>query len=167
MNRRYTTTQFEEIANKLRDTFSDVILTTDIIVGFPGETDQEFETTYEFLKKIKFYKMHIFKYSSRKGTKAENFVDQVDGNIKEIRSNKLIDMSNENEINYLQSYIGKSVNVLFEEEKGGRIKGHTSNYIMVEVDAKYELDEIINNIEPVTIIDVDKEKMCLYGDLEK
>ena len=167
MNRRYTTTQFEEIANKLRDRFSDVILTTDIIVGFPGETDQEFETTYEFLKKIKFYKMHIFKYSSRKGTKAENFVDQVDGNIKEIRSNKLIKMSNEYEINYLQSYIGKSVNVLFEEEKGGRIKGHTSNYIMVEVDAKYELDEIINNIEPVTIIDVDKEKMCLYGDLEK
>ena len=96
MNRRYTTNQFEEIVNNIRHMFEDAILTTDIIVGFAGETDEEFEQTYDFLKKINFYKMHIFKYSPRKGTKAENMPNQVDGNIKELRSKKLIELSNIN-----------------------------------------------------------------------
>ena len=70
MNRRYTTQEFEEIVKRLRTYYKDVNLTTDIIVGFPGESDKEFDETYKFLEKIKFYKMHIFKYSPRKGTKA-------------------------------------------------------------------------------------------------
>ena len=104
MNRRYTTAEFEQSAKMLRNAFDDVHLTTDIIVGFPGETEKEFETTYEFLKKIKFYKTHIFKYSPRRGTAAEN-----------------------------QSYIGKDIAVLIEEKEGDFYKGHTGNYILSKV----------------------------------
>lgn len=92
MNRRYTTKEFKEIVERLRNTYKDVMLTTDIIVGFPGETEEEFSETYKFLKDIKFYKMHIFKYSPRKGTKAAEMKNQVNGNIKEERSRKLIEI---------------------------------------------------------------------------
>ena len=97
MNRRYTTEEFRDVTKRLRAKFPNAALTTDIIVGFPGETDDEFNTTYEFLKDIAFYKMHIFKYSQRKGTKAAVMPNQVDGKIKEERSKKLIELSNENE----------------------------------------------------------------------
>ena len=141
MNRRYTTEQFKEIAHLLRKNFSDAVLTTDIIVGFPGETEEEFETTYKFLEEIKFYKMHIFKYSPRKGTKAEKMENQVDGNKKEERSKKLIELSNKNEREYNQKYIGQDVEVLFEEEKNGVWQGHTKNYIL----AHYKTSENVEN----------------------
>ena len=88
MNRRYTIEEFEKGVQLLRNTYPNVALTTDVIVGFPGETDEEFKQTYEFLKKVKFYKMHIFKYSQRKGTRAAVMPNQIDGNIKEERSKK-------------------------------------------------------------------------------
>ena len=141
MNRRYTTEQFKEIAHLLRKNFSDAILTTDIIVGFPGESEEEFKTTYKFLEEIKFYKMHIFKYSPRKGTKAEKMENQVDGNKKEERSKKLIELSNKNEKEYNQKYIGQEVEVLFEEEKNGVWQGHTKNYIL----AHYKTSENVEN----------------------
>ena len=131
MNRRYTTEQFKHIVSLLRNTYNDVNLTTDVIVGFPGETEAEFEQTYQFLKEIKFYKMHVFKYSQRKGTVAAAMPNQIDGKVKEERSKKLIELSNENELEYNKSYIGKTVEVLFEEEKDGMHKGHTQNYMMV------------------------------------
>lgn len=143
MNRRYTTKEFEKIVNLLRENYNDVILTTDIIVGFPGETEEEFNKTYEFLKKIKFYKMHVFKYSKRKGTKAAMMPLQIDGNIKEIRSQKLIELSNINEIEYNKTYIGKEVQVLFEERKDGFYKGHTKNYILVYLPE----EDIPNNLK--------------------
>ena len=132
MNRRYTTNEFENIVNMLRNSYKDVILTTDIIVGFPGETQEEFEKTYEFLKKIKFYKMHVFKYSVRNGTKAAIMEGQVADNIKEERSKKLLKLSDENEEFYHKQYIGKNVEVLIEEKNDGFYKGHTSNYILVK-----------------------------------
>lgn len=143
MNRRYTTEQFKEIVRLLRGAYSDVNLTTDIIVGFPCETDEEFNKTYQFLKEIKFYKMHIFKYSPRKGTKAAVMLNQINGDIKEERSKKLIELSDRNEIEYNKSYIGKNVEVLFEEEKDGMYKGHTQNYIMVYCQSKEKLDNKI------------------------
>ena len=136
MNRRYTIKQFGKIVNLLRENYNDVILTTDIIVGFPGETEEEFNKTYEFLKKIKFYKMHVFKYSKRKGTKADSMPMQINGNIKEIRSQKLIELSDKNEKEYNKIYIGKDVEVLFEERKDGFYKGHTKNYILVYLPEK-------------------------------
>ena len=167
MNRRYTTNQFEEIVNNIRHTFDDAILTTDIIVGFAGETEEEFEQTYNFLKKINFYKMHIFKYSPRKGTKAENMPNQVDGNIKELRSKKLIELSDLNEINYLKSYIGKKISVLWEEEKNGVIKGHTPNYLLAEIGVSDELlkNSIINTINDAIVVDVNKTELALVCEL--
>lgn len=134
MNRKYTTEEFEKGVTLLRNMFPEVALTTDIIVGFPGETDEEFNTTYEFLKKIKFSKMHVFKYSPRKGTVAAKMKEQISPNIKEERSNKLIKLSNENEINFIKKYIGKELEVLFESDiPDGYIEGHTTNYINVKV----------------------------------
>ena len=146
MNRRYTTEQFKEIVRLLRNAYEDVNLTTDIIVGFPGETDEEFNKTYQFLKKIKFYKMHVFKYSPRKGTKAAVMPNQISGYIKEKRSRELIELSNENELEYNQKYIGKEMEVLFEEEKEKIYKGHTQNYILVYCQTDKKID---NKIEKV------------------
>ena len=140
MNRRYTAEEFEEIVNRLRKYYDDVILTTDIIVGFPNESEDEFNTTYEYLKKINFYKMHVFKYSPRKGTKAAEMSGQIPGDVKEERSKALLALSDNNEIAYLDSYIGKEVEVLFEEcEEEGIYKGHTANYIMVKVKSDKDL----------------------------
>lgn len=154
MNRRYTIEEFEEAVKVLRNTWNDVCLTTDIIVGFPGETEEEFNQTYEFLKKIKFYKMHIFKYSQRRGTKAESMPNQIDGKIKEERSKKLIELSGKNQRYYNEQYIGKTVKVLFEEKDGEYYKGHTGNYILVK--AKSDRD-LINKIANVKIKEVENE----------
>lgn len=146
MNRRYTAEQFEEIVEKLRNTYNDVILTTDIIVGFAGETEEEFQTTYNFLKKIRFYKTHIFKYSERKGTKAAEMKDQVSGDKKEERSKILLNLSDEIEEQYLNEYVGKEVKVLFEEKDGEYYKGHTANYLMVKVKTEKDVSNTIKNV---------------------
>jgi len=136
MNRRYTTREFKEVVDRLRKAYQDVILTTDIIVGFPGETSEEFDKTYEFLKEIKFYKMHVFPYSIRKGTKAAEMPNQVDGSEKERRSKMLIELSNKNQLEYNSQYIGKEVEVLIEEDS----KGHIANYILVKVEGAQGLE---------------------------
>lgn len=136
MNRRYTTQQFEEIVKRLRKAYDNANLTTDIIVGFPGETEEEFAKTYKFLEKIKFYKMHIFKYSPRKGTRAEQMPQQIEPQLKEERSKKLIELSDKNEKEYNSEYVGKRVEVLWEEQKNEIYKGHTKNYVLVEMKAK-------------------------------
>ena len=136
MNRRYTTQQFEEIVKRLRKAYDNVNLTTDIIVGFTGETEEEFAKTYKFLEKIKFYKMHIFKYSPRKGTRAEQMPQQIEPQLKEERSKKLIELSDKNEKEYNSEYVGKRVEVLWEEQKNEIYKGHTKNYVLVEMKAK-------------------------------
>lgn len=151
MNRRYTTEQFREIVKRLRNAYNDVNLTTDIIVGFPGETEEEFEKTYHFLDEIKFYKMHVFKYSQRKGTKAAVMPNQIPGDIKELRSRKLIELSNKNEFEINQKYIGQKVEVLFEEEKEGCYKGHTANYILIY--CKDEKENLANKIQKVECIE--------------
>jgi len=149
MNRRYAIEEFEEIVKRLRNAYKDVILTTDIIVGFPDESEEEFEKTYKFLEKIKFYKMHIFKYSQRKGTKAAMMKNQISGEIKEERSKRLLELSDRNENEYLEKYLQKEVEVLFEERDGEFYKGHTGNYIMV----KYKQNrDISNQIIKVKII---------------
>ena len=146
MNRRYTAEQFEEIVGKLRNTYNDVILTTDIIVGFAGETEEEFQTTYKFLKKIRFYKTHIFKYSERKGTKAAEMKNQVSGDKKEERSKILLNLSDEIEEKYLNEYVGKEVKVLFEEKDEEYYKGHTANYLMVKVKTEKDVSNTIQKV---------------------
>ena len=146
MNRKYTTDEFRQVVNRLRKTFKDVNLTTDIIVGFPGETREEFEKTYNFLKKIKFYKMHIFKYSPREGTPASKMPNQVDGSIKEERSQKLIELSDQNQEEYNKIYFSKPQEVLFEEQKDGVWTGYTSNYVKVTYQSNENLENKILKI---------------------
>lgn len=155
MNRKYTIEQFESATKLLRKAFPQVHLTTDIIVGFPGETKEEFNSTYEFLKKIKFYKMHVFKYSPRKGTIAAGMPNQIDGNQKEERSNKLIELSNENELSYLKEYINQEVEVLLEERENNYIKGHTKNYMVVKLETKENLENTIQNVKVAEIQNIE------------
>ena len=121
MNRRYTADEYEATVNMLREKFQTVSITTDVIVGFPGETEEEFNETYEFLKRIKLAKMHIFKYSPRKGTKAATMENQIDGNIKEERSKKLIALNEENEASFAKENIGRELEVLFETKNDGNV----------------------------------------------
>mgnify|MGYP003305752617 CR=1 FL=1 len=147
MNRKYTTEEFMQATKLLKQAYPNVSLTTDIIVGFPGETEEEFEKTYKFLKDIDFHQMHIFKYSPRKGTKAAIMQNQIDGKIKEERSNKLITLSRQNEIEHNKKEIGNELEVLWEERDGEFIKGHTTNYKVVKVPYK----QIENTITKVQI----------------
>lgn len=158
MNRRYTTKEFENVTKLLRSTYKDVILTTDIIAGFPGETEEEFNATYEFLKRICFYKMHIFKYSRRKGTKADLMENQISPEIQEKRSKKLLELSNENQTKYNEEYVGKIVEVLFEEQDGEYIKGHTANYLVVKVKSN-NINKYHNEIKQVKIVENEQEEL--------
>lgn len=161
MNRRYTVEEFEKGIELIRKNYPDVSLTTDVIVGFPGETEEEFEKTYEFLQKVGFYKMHVFPYSSRKGTKAAQMPNQISGDIKEKRSKRLIELSNKNGEEQNRAYIGKELEVLFEERDEKYIKGHTTNYIMVYVETNDNL--LQNTIKKVKITDIKNEN--LVGEL--
>ena len=158
MNRKYTTKQFEEIVKLIRSYDKESTITTDIIVGFPGETNEDFKETYEFLKKIKLYKMHVFKYSPRKGTKAAEMKNQIDGKEKERRSKILIELSNKNQYEFNKMYIGKKVEVLFEEEKNGFYRGHTKNYILTCCKSKENLE---NKMIQVLVKKVESE--CVFA----
>jgi len=162
MNRKYTTARYKEATEILRKYYSNANFTTDVIVGFPGETNEEFNQTYKFLKEIGFYKMHIFKYSPRKGTVAEKLPNQVDGNIKEERSRKLIELSNNMQNEKNSQYIGKTVKVLFEEYENEYYKGHTTNYMVVKVQTK-EQEGFIDNIKDVEITENDTQTEELIG----
>lgn len=150
MNRRYTAEEFLTATKLIRENFKDVMLTADVIVGFPGETKEEFEETYNFLKKIKFYKIHVFKYSVREGTKAASFSNQVSPEIKEERSKKVIELSERIQNEYNKRYIGREVKVLFEEKENEYYKGHTENYMCVKL--KTEDDKLENLILNTKII---------------
>ena len=151
MNRKYTTEEFEKGVNLLRDKFPDVALTTDIIVGFPGETEEEFNITYKFLEKIKFSKMHVFKYSRRKGTKADLMDNQIAPQIQELRSKLLLELSDINQEEYNKKYIGETLEVLIEEQDGEYIKGHTKNYLLVNSKSQ-EIEKYHNKLVKIKIL---------------
>ena len=159
MNRKYTAETFEKEVNLLRKTFPDVALTTDVIVGFPGETEEEFNETYKYLSKIRFTKLHVFKYSPRKGTVAAKMKNQIDSTVKEKRSHKLIELSNECEIEFLDRYVGKELKVLFEKQDGEYTKGHTTNYLVV----KAKKTKLENQIKDVKI--VSRDNLELIGEM--
>ena len=141
MNRKYTANEIEEAATRIRKYFPNAALTADIIVGFPGETAEEFNKTYELLKRIKLYKIHVFKYSIREGTKAAIMKNQVYGNIKEERSNELLELSDKYEEEFNNACVGKILSVLFEEQDGEYLKGHTTNYRLVKVAVNEEIEK--------------------------
>ncbi len=137
MNRRYDTKEFSDGVDKIRKYFDRPAITTDVIVGFPGETDEEFAVTKKYLEKIKFFEMHVFKYSRRKGTIADRMENQVADSIKSVRSDELIELDDGLSENYRESFVGEKEKVLVEEyvEKDGKkyAVGHTRRYVKVYI----------------------------------
>lgn len=147
MNRKYTTKEYERGCELLRKYFVHPAITTDVIVGFPGETEEEFEQTKAYLEHIHFYEMHIFKYSKRKGTRAAVMPDQIDEQIKAARSEKLIALGHDMSKEFRKFYIGKNEEVLFEEKAviGDKeyFVGYTKEYVKV---AKETAENLENQI---------------------
>ncbi|MCR8746582.1 tRNA (N(6)-L-threonylcarbamoyladenosine(37)-C(2))-methylthiotransferase MtaB [Romboutsia lituseburensis] len=140
MNRRYTTKEYKEIVDRLRENIPNVAITTDVIVGFPGETNDEFNKTYEFLRDIELSQMHIFKYSPRKGTPAATMDNQIDPQMKQFRSDKLLNLNKENFNKFASKFVGQEVDVLFEQSvEQNRYEGLTSNYIRVVVETDRDI----------------------------
>ena len=140
MNRRYTTKEYKDIVDKLRQKMPNVAITTDVIVGFPGETNNEFSQTYEFLRDIELSQMHVFKYSPRKGTPAADMENQIDPQMKQMRSDKLIVLNKQNFTNFAKKFEGQEFNVLFEQNIGeNKYEGLTPNYIRVIVESEEDI----------------------------
>lgn len=137
MNRKYTCSEYMEKCELLRKVYKNPAITTDVIVGFPGETEEEFECTRKYLEDINLYEMHIFKYSQRKGTPAATMPNQVDPSVKNSRSDVLLAISEHNKHAYQDLFVGTTVKVLVEElvEKNGKeyMRGHTERYMDVHI----------------------------------
>ena len=137
MNRRYTTEEYLEGCRILRKYFSHPAITTDVIVGFPGETEEEFETTKRFLETVHFYEMHVFKYSRRKGTRADQMEGQVAESVKAARSDKLLKLEKKMSEEFRKDYIGRELEILLEEEKEldnrKYFVGHTKEYVKAAI----------------------------------
>ncbi|MDE6203308.1 MAG: tRNA (N(6)-L-threonylcarbamoyladenosine(37)-C(2))-methylthiotransferase MtaB [Lachnospiraceae bacterium] len=175
MNRKYSAEEYYEKVCILRKYFGEPAVTTDVIVGFPKESGEEFDKTKEFLEKVQFYEMHIFKYSKRKGTPAASMEGQIPEPVKSLRSSVLQELEREMSYNYRQKYLHKRVEVLFEEEKqiGGRKyqTGHTREYIRVA----YETDENLSGqiltglltgfLEPDILL-FQPQNIEFYGEME-
>ena len=148
MNRKYTTSQYLEKINKIRNYLPNIAFTTDVIVGFPGESDEEFEETYNFIKEVNYSELHVFPYSPRRNTPAAKMKDQVDDKIKHERVNRLLELSKELNRDFALKQIGKTLKVLFEKRDGDYLVGHASDYLKVRVKTT---DNLIGEIVEVKI----------------
>ena len=160
MNRHYTSEFYADLVNRIRNKFDNAAITTDIMVGFAGETEAEFTESVEFLKKIGFAKSHIFSYSRREGTVAYNMPNQITKAEKNRRSNLMIKAAAESEKQFLASQIGKIQPVLFETYENGFYWGYTPNYSRVFVSSQIPLEGLIKEVK---ILSADSE--CLNGEL--
>ena len=162
MNRRYTREEYIEKANIIRKYMPHAGLTTDIIVGFPGETEEDFKDSMNIVREVGFSRIHVFKYSKRKNTKAAVMKNQIDGNIKKERSEKLIALGEEYQEIFEKENMKAPQSVLFEEENNGVYYGYTTNYIRVKVKSKADLT---NKIKKVKILDTGEIANCeIIGD---
>lgn len=159
MNRKYTKEEYNEKVDIIRGYYPLGGITTDIIVGFPQETDSEFNETFSFIKKIGFSKVHVFKFSPREGTKAASLKGQIDGNIKNKRSKEITKISNEMAYNFMKKLIGMEIEVLFETKKNDNFfEGLTKNYLKVL--HKSDIN-IVNDIKKIVIKNIKED--CLIG----
>ena len=168
MNRHYTTKEYADIVALLRQYYTDPAITTDVIVGFPGETRVDFEQTYDYLAALQLYEMHIFKYSIREGTNAAKMPDQVDGSSKHERSEALLAMTKKNKAAFEEKFLGKEEEVLFEEEIQIADKtyfvGHTTRYVKVALEKtkdRMDADNILHQIVTVHLYDRLNEQYLL------
>ena len=154
MNRKYTAEEYKEAVENLRKAYKNPAITTDIIAGFPGETQEDFEESYEFMKEISFSEAHIFPYSARKGTKAADFPNQLEKKVKNERAKKMIELSKKLHNDYLSEFIGETKEVLFERKaKDGLFEGHMSNYICVKVKSDEDISHKFRNVKITSVED--------------
>lgn len=142
MNRKYTTGEYRRVVEKLREVFADVAITTDLIVGFPGETEEEFQKTVDFVEEIAFSGMHVFKYSQRSGTPAAKYENQVKPQVKDARSKVITAIAEKNEEKFKKAFIGRSKPVLYEQPFDGQkslFEGLTDNYIRVVSESQEDI----------------------------
>jgi len=154
MNRRYTSSEYKDAVQTIRNTFPFAAITTDVIVGFPEETDQEFQETYEFLQELKLYETHIFKYSPRHGTKAAEMPDQVDPSVKSHRSELLIKLNEKNKKDFEMLYLGQNADVLIETYENGYAVGHTKNYVKTGIKTE---ENLVNKVVACKISEISKD----------
>lgn len=150
MNRKYDLAYFKQKMEQIREIRPDISLTTDIIVGFPSETEEDFQDTLSFVRKVQFSKVHVFPYSRRSGTVAADMAEQVPGDVKKDRVRRLLALSKELETEYMKKFIGKTLPVLMEVNRTDYSLGHTSNYLLVKVPGEYQSEDLVD----VTITDV-------------
>ncbi|MBR2246796.1 MAG: tRNA (N(6)-L-threonylcarbamoyladenosine(37)-C(2))-methylthiotransferase MtaB [Bacilli bacterium] len=143
MNRKYDLDFFKDKINEIRSIRPNISITTDIIVGFPSETDELFEESIKTVKEINFSKLHVFPYSEREGTKSMDIPNHIRGDIKKSRARKMLEVSKELEINYMNKYLNKEVEILVEEYKDGYSFGHTGNYLYVKVNKKLKHNDLV------------------------
>lgn len=146
MNRKYDKKYFKEEIEKIRKIRPDISITTDVIVGFPGETEDDFNECVDFIKEINFSKLHVFPYSKRDGTVAAKMKDQIDGKVKKERVKTLLDLSKTLEENYNNSFIGKKESCLIEKVDCKYSYGHCSNYVYLKIPKIYKENEIVDII---------------------
>lgn len=150
MNRKYDLTYFKQKMEQIREIRPDISLTTDIIVGFPSETEEDFQDTLSFVREVQFSKVHVFPYSRRSGTVAADMAEQVPGDVKKDRVRRLLALSKELETEYMKKFIGKTLPVLMEVNRTDYSLGHTSNYLLVKVPGEYQSEDLVD----MTITDV-------------
>lgn len=138
MNRKYNLDYFYNKINEIRQIRPEISITTDVIVGFPGETEEMFERTLQTCRELELTKIHVFPFSLRKGTKAESLPNHIENEEKKARARRLLEVSKELELNYFNKYLNKEVEVLIEETKDGVSLGHTGNYLYVKINKELE-----------------------------
>ncbi len=167
MNRKYDLAYFKERITKIRQIRPHISITTDVIVGFPGETEEDFQTTIQTVKELKFAKIHVFPYSERRGTKSELMTDKLSEEVKKDRSRRLVAISKELEMAYMNGFLGTETYFIPEVEKNGCLIGHTGNYLLVK--AKGEKNLLHRNV-PIRITDIQypyvEAELCQKGVLE-
>lgn len=156
MNRKYDLDYFTNKVNEIRKYRKDISLTTDVIVGFPGESEEDFLETYNYCKSIGFAKIHVFPYSDRNGTVASKMENKVLGNVKKDRARRLISLSQELENAYIEKFISRKISVLIEREDKGYYYGVSEEYIPVKLKGKYECNEIYDIVLDKNMIDDSK-----------
>ncbi|MFH1031404.1 MAG: tRNA (N(6)-L-threonylcarbamoyladenosine(37)-C(2))-methylthiotransferase MtaB [Chloroflexota bacterium] len=161
MKRRYSTSDFEKTMSLIRSLIPDAAITTDVIVGFPGETPNEFEESYDFCRRIEFARIHVFPYSKRSGTEAYHFLDQISDEIKKERSQRMLALAKESADNFRRRFIGKTLSVLWEKRSSGLWSGLTDNYIRVYIKSNQDLT---NKVLPVKVEEFNPRSSYLdYG----
>lgn len=152
MNRKYDLNGFKEKIQEIRHVFKTIALTTDVIVGFPGETDEDFENAYDYIKSIGFQELHVFPYSIRQGTPAAKMKNQVNGNIKKDRVHKLLSLSETLKLDYYKKQVGTRKSMIVEQDKDGWLMGHSRDYVSIKIkgDSKLlgqEIDVLLNRLD--------------------